>query len=196
MCFPPQQRTSAHLLLVCPSFHKVSTGECVRCRIVLSGMQLFSLYFFTPPQCFHLCPLLPFILWWISVSLSFLCLLQSTAVNSVCLGQVWECRFAAFTGRKQSNCAVITCWRACACDVLSWVRADTLTKFAQVTRLVTASHTQDLKSFLSFSISLNRQSWGYAKVRLQCCITKVWREGSKSAFLGVHFWISKDYSPI
>lgn len=48
-----------------------------------------------------------------------------TNVNSVCLRQVWECRFAAFVEFKRNRVykpnAVTTCGRVCACVELSQI---------------------------------------------------------------------------
>lgn len=122
---PPPPPPSAEPQIICTGFlpsgdHKASTRMCVKCSVVLSGMQASlsfsllpfsfclstsafipcsgSLYLSPPPH---------------SLSTVFL----STDSNSVCLGQVWEGRFAAFTGLKLSRAAhaVITCRRVCAC---------------------------------------------------------------------------------
>lgn len=122
--FPPQQRTSDHLRLFSPSVDlKALTRMCLKWRVVLSapsGMQA-SLSFFIWALSLS-SSLTSFTLHWIPLSLPFsISLSQSTEVNSVCLRQVWECRFAALMGLKQSRAcyAVITFRRVCACVELN-----------------------------------------------------------------------------
>lgn len=103
--FPPQQRTSDHLRLFSPSVDlKALTRMCLKWRGILSapsGMQpslSFSIWALSLSS-----SLTSFTLHWIPLSLPLrISLSQSTEVNGVCLGLVWECRFAALMGLKQS----------------------------------------------------------------------------------------------
>lgn len=128
---PPAKNISSDLRLLPPSEdHKALMRICVW-RIVLSvflvcefSLLLYSRHFVHVFLTHLLCvssscseslcflPLPPFF------SLS---LCQITQVNSVYLGQVWECRFAAFIGLKESRAAhvVITSGRVCACVELN-----------------------------------------------------------------------------
>lgn len=86
----PQQRTSAHLLLLCPSeIINSSVGQVQDC-VVWYAVILFSLWLLCSNS-------LPRFFLWRSASPSLsVHLVESPALCCVCLGQVWECRFAAF----------------------------------------------------------------------------------------------------
>ena len=104
---PSTQNLRSSAPVFCPSGdRKALMRMCVKCSIVLSGMQAslsFSLRQFS--FCLSVSVFIPcsgsLYLPPFSLSTVFL----STDSNSVCLGQVWEGRFAAFTGLKQSRAA-------------------------------------------------------------------------------------------